>query len=350
VFVDCATIHYCNNSSSSSSSSSTPEDSVFIVPTFRVDTLADTEDQLKGYDFLNAWQLMPREHEYPSLDPTIITMFHLFRTQQMTSSRLAAVLADMRAVQKDDPFAKFVIFSSYGESLQSCRKLFERENTQEANTNLRPLNSVLVEAKGNLTNKQQSLKQFNEDPNCNICLLSTGVAATGLTLTIAHVCYILEPLHNAADEAQALSRVHRIGQTHSVRCVIFYSKDSSEERMLALRKSAGLLTEMLVDSVDLHGLGESSEDTLLNPLNKAPKSKKAAASKAHKGNVGEKSGSSKNLDTASMFSLKNMQILYGVSEEQMNSPVEEEVALSASANAVPNHPDGYDEEDDSEED
>jgi hypothetical protein len=54
-----------------------------------------------------------------------------------------------------------------------------------------------------------------------------------------------------------------------------------------------------------------------------------------------------------MFSLKNMQILYGVSEEQMNSPVEEEVALSASANAVPNHPDGYDEEedfDDSEED
>jgi hypothetical protein len=38
---------------------------------------------------------------------------------------------------------------------------------------------------------------------------------------------------------QALNRVHRIGQTHAVRCVIFYAKNSIEERVLALRRLQG---------------------------------------------------------------------------------------------------------------
>ncbi|CAM9773562.1 unnamed protein product [Ectocarpus sp. 12 AP-2014] len=48
---------------------------------------------------------------------------------------------------------------------------------------------------------------------------------------------MLDPVWSAADEAQALNRAHRIGQTHTVRCVVFYMKDSVEERLLALRHS-----------------------------------------------------------------------------------------------------------------
>jgi hypothetical protein len=61
---------------------------------------------------------------------------------------------------------------------------------------------------------------------------------------------MLEPTHNAAEEAQALNRVHRIGQTHAVRCVIFYVKNSIEERVLALRQLQGQLTEILANSAE----------------------------------------------------------------------------------------------------
>lgn len=61
------------------------------------------------------------------------------------------------------------------------------------------------------------------------------------------MCYFIEPTSNAADEAQALSRIHRIGQSQSVKCVIFYAKNTFEERLLAIRQRNGILSELLSD-------------------------------------------------------------------------------------------------------
>ena len=61
---------------------------------------------------------------------------------------------------------------------------------------------VTVDSHASSAVRKSSLDAFNEDPDCNVLLLTTGIAATGLTLTIAHVCYMLEPTHNAAIEAQ----------------------------------------------------------------------------------------------------------------------------------------------------
>jgi E3 ubiquitin-protein ligase SHPRH len=86
---------------------------------------------------------------------------------------------------------------------------------------------------------QESLRRFNDEPDCNVLLLASGPAASGLTLTIANTLYVLEPTDNAAQEAQAVSRVHRIGQTKNTRCVIFYARGTHEERILALRQERG---------------------------------------------------------------------------------------------------------------
>jgi E3 ubiquitin-protein ligase SHPRH len=59
-----------------------------------------------------------------------------------------------------------------------------------------------------------------------------GAGSAGLTLTAANTVYMLEPSHSLADEAQALSRAHRIGQTRPVRCVIFYTPNTIQERQL----------------------------------------------------------------------------------------------------------------------
>ncbi len=41
--------------------------------------------------------------------------------------------------------------------------------------------------------------------------------------------------------------MHRIGQVKNVRCVIFFARDTHEERLLELRRRAGQLTELLAD-------------------------------------------------------------------------------------------------------
>jgi SNF2 family DNA or RNA helicase len=175
---------------------------------------------------------------------------------------MQAVFDDMSLCLADDPFSKFVIFSQYPESLIALK------------AKLHLLNGTAVSARAAIVTptmtpalKAASLKQFNEDPLCNVILLSMGSASSGLTLTVAHVCYLLEPTHNAADEAQALSRVHRIGQTKTTRCVIFYARDTMEERLLAQRQLKGQLTELIqCPNQDLpeQGIGVESDKQTRN--------------------------------------------------------------------------------------
>lgn len=49
---------------------------------------------------------------------------------------------------------------------------------------------AIIDGKGNSKTKEKNLTMFNNEPTCNICLLATGPAATGLTLTIAKVLEI----------------------------------------------------------------------------------------------------------------------------------------------------------------
>jgi hypothetical protein len=46
---------------------------------------------------------------------------------------------------------------------------------------------AVIDGKGNSKSREKNLTMFNDEPKCNICLLATGPAAVGLTLTIAKV-------------------------------------------------------------------------------------------------------------------------------------------------------------------
>ena len=269
----------------------------------------------------------------PSLDPVVLTIFRewsLRQGQVNISSRFLAIINDIDQVRRDDPFAKFVVFSQYSESLQALKVVLEglrattgtaAQNTgQQSDLAYTDFSCVLVDGHGSPANKQESLKRFNEAPYCNVCLLTTGTAATGLTLTVSRVCYMLEPVHNAAEEAQALNRVHRIGQAKSVRCVIFYVENSVEERLLALRKSTGSLTELIansdtfdMDAVDVvegeHGIsldGRATKTKKKEEKKKEVKKKQCNVSKTvHTGN-------SKGI----FFSASQLQLLFGSTDER----------------------------------
>lgn len=58
--------------------------------------------------------------------------------------------------------------------------------------------------------------------------------AVGINLTQANHVFLMEPCLNPALEAQAIGRVHRLGQKRAVEVVRLVMKDSVESRLLTL--------------------------------------------------------------------------------------------------------------------
>lgn len=216
-----------------------------------------------------------RDIRFAAIEPIVLSIlqymgqldddfYRRFRSNKI-STRFQYVLDDMKSVQKHNPFAKFVIFSQYKETLIAFQNVMNYINgsmdamhIEDDKPFVYKYNCVIIDSSTPPNVKKQNLETFNDDPACNICLLTTGAAARGLTLTVAQTCYMLEPIQNAPEEAQALNRVHRIGQTESVRCVIFFAKGSCEERLLASRNASGNLTSAIANN-ELEGDEETTD-------------------------------------------------------------------------------------------
>jgi hypothetical protein len=77
-------------------------------------------------------------------------------------------------------------------------------------------------------------------------LVSLKAAGTGITLHAADYVFLLDPWWNPAVEAQAVDRVHRIGQTNTVFVYRMITAGTIEERIQALKASKKDLFDKLV--------------------------------------------------------------------------------------------------------
>jgi superfamily II DNA or RNA helicase len=82
-----------------------------------------------------------------------------------------------------------------------------------------------------LTARAKALHDFQNDPPTTLFLLSLGAGAVGINLTAANRIFLLEPSFNPAVEAQAIGRVHRLGQKRPVEITRLFMNDSVESRM-----------------------------------------------------------------------------------------------------------------------
>ena len=85
------------------------------------------------------------------------------------------------------------------------------------------------------------LETFRSDPETSVLLLTLETAGVGLNITNANKVIILEPFRFGANEAQAVTRVHRIGQLRPVEIIKFYCRNTIDERLLRLRQKRGEL-------------------------------------------------------------------------------------------------------------
>lgn len=97
------------------------------------------------------------------------------------------------------------------------------------------------------TQRTTAMDRFREDNSVHVILVSIMAGGLGLNLTAGNSVYVMEPQYNPAAEAQAIDRVHRLGQKRPVRTVRYIMKDSFEEKMLELQEKKKKLASLSMD-------------------------------------------------------------------------------------------------------
>ncbi|KAI9289338.1 SNF2 family N-terminal domain-containing protein [Umbelopsis sp. AD052] len=90
--------------------------------------------------------------------------------------------------------------------------------------------------------REKALKEFREG-DITVMLISLRAGGVGLNLTCASKVYMMDPWWNFATEAQAIDRVHRLGQKQEVTVKRFIMRSTVEEKILAIqeRKSVSVV-------------------------------------------------------------------------------------------------------------
>ncbi|MCE9589861.1 MAG: DEAD/DEAH box helicase [Planctomycetes bacterium] len=119
---------------------------------------------------------------------------------------------------------------------------------------------------GQTRHRRAHVQRFQTDPACPLFLISLKAGGLGLNLTAAEYVFILDPWWNPAVEAQAIDRIHRIGQTRHVFAYRLICEDTVEQRIVELQAKKKKLADAIVGEQQniLAGLTRDELDRLLS--------------------------------------------------------------------------------------
>ncbi len=103
---------------------------------------------------------------------------------------------------------------------------------------------------GSTKDRAAAVKNFNDNPDVKVFLLSLKTGGVGLNLTSADTVILYEPWWNPSVEDQAIDRAHRIGQKNTVTAYKLICKGTIEEKILELQKRKKNIIDSLVVSED----------------------------------------------------------------------------------------------------
>ncbi len=131
---------------------------------------------------------------------------------------------------------KVLIFSSFVKHLNLFAEYFTENNWKY---------SILT---GKTQNRESVIKEFSEDTENKLFLISLKAGGSGLNLTAADYVFLLDPWWNPAVEKQAIARAHRIGQTSKVMAYRFISENSIEEKIIKYQKQKQELADVFINN------------------------------------------------------------------------------------------------------
>jgi len=138
-------------------------------------------------------------------------------------TKIEAVVREVLALQLLEPGAKALLFSQWNEVLEIVSRALSENGVKFAR----------VRGKGSI---EKAINSFKKDKDMTVLLLPVSSGANGLNLVEATHVFLIEPLLNPAAEAQAINRVHRIGQTKVSLIHRFIVGGTIEEKVWGLGK------------------------------------------------------------------------------------------------------------------
>jgi superfamily II DNA or RNA helicase len=111
-------------------------------------------------------------------------------------------------------------------------------------------NIPFIRLDGSTSDRQGVVKTFQADDGPPVLLASLKAGGTGLNLTAADHVFLVDPWWNPAAEDQAADRAHRIGQERPVMVYRLVTRDTVEERILALQESKRSLADAALGEAD----------------------------------------------------------------------------------------------------
>lgn len=146
----------------------------------------------------------------------------LYKGGKRMSSKMQIALGQIEQLGKDD---KLIVFSQFVQALEELEGYLQERGI------------AYVTLYGTTSDRETPVTVFQKDADVKVFLASIKAGGVGLNLTAADYVLLLDDWWNSAVEAQAFSRVHRIGQTRNVEVVRLVCKETVEEKILALQQS-----------------------------------------------------------------------------------------------------------------
>ena len=159
----------------------------------------------------------------------------LSRIGNASSAKIAALTTHLKALRRDSPTAKSVVFSQFTSFLDLIAPALARASIPT------------LRFDGAMTQKARAatISEFTNHKKGVVLLLSLRAGGVGLNLTAARNVFMMDPWWSFAVEAQAIDRVHRMGQEEAVKVVRFIVEGSIEGRMLKIQERKKFMLVLL---------------------------------------------------------------------------------------------------------
>ncbi|KAI0360987.1 hypothetical protein OH77DRAFT_1492142 [Trametes cingulata] len=151
----------------------------------------------------------------------------LRRNDFRSSTKLEALVQDLRRLRDQDPCFRAVVFSQFTSFLDLIQVVLEREG----------LAWYRFDGSMDVKKRNEAVSGFKAPSReAKVLIVSLKAGGVGLNLTNANHVYMMDCWWNAATENQAIDRVHRIGQEKPVYVKQFIIAGTIEGRILQIQK------------------------------------------------------------------------------------------------------------------
>lgn len=149
--------------------------------------------------------------------PRLLSKFDYPPKAELDSGKIMKLLELVEQYEKNGD--RVLVFSKFSRVLELVREVLS----------LKHIDHRVLMGNTNVSERQDMINEFNDDPSIPVFLLTTGAGGTGINLTSANKVIIFDQSDNPQDDIQAENRAHRLGQKRDVEVIRLISRGTLEE-------------------------------------------------------------------------------------------------------------------------